>query len=127
MSFDWNNFLLLAEELADRDDVASKRTAISRAYYFMLNLALARAKARGGWPLAESTHNWCWQQYQAGPDSVCQRLGLAGQRIKAKRVRADYENADFANLPQEVQRVLLEARKFRQDLAGLDPRYPLVK
>jgi len=33
MSFDWNNFLVLAEELGQRGDEAAKRTAISRAYY----------------------------------------------------------------------------------------------
>jgi hypothetical protein len=125
MPFDWNNFLLLAEELAKREDVASKRTAISRAYYFMLNIALARARARGAQPPIESTHNWCWQKYAAGPDPTCKQLGLTGQRVKAKRVRADYESADFANLDQEVQRVLLEAQRFRQSLAALDARYPL--
>jgi hypothetical protein len=31
--FDWNDFKTLAEELKERDDEASKRTAISRIYY----------------------------------------------------------------------------------------------
>lgn len=126
MPFDWNDFLLLAEELAARNDVASKRTAISRAYYFVLNLALARAKVRGGQLPPEQTHKWCWQVYQATPDSACTQLAVTGQRMKAKRIRADYESADFANLDQEVQRVLLDARKFKQDIAALNPRYPLI-
>ena len=125
MPFDWNDFLLLAEELANRNDTASKRTAISRAYYSILNIAIARVKAVGGQPPNENTHNWCWQKYNAGPDPACIQLGITGQRIKAKRVRADYETADFTNLEQEVQRVLLEAKKFLRDITALNPRYPL--
>ena len=46
MPFDWNEFLTLARELAAKTDDASKRTAISRAYYCVFNLATARADFR---------------------------------------------------------------------------------
>jgi hypothetical protein len=48
MPFDWNDFLTLAEELAARDDQASKRTAISRAYYSVFHAANARAERTTG-------------------------------------------------------------------------------
>src|SRR5712691_8074455 len=93
MPFDWNNFLVLADELATRvDDEASKRTAISRAYYCMFNLAFARAESTAGpYPGDQSSHNWCWGKYQATPDPTCQQLGNDGQRMKRLRVNADYD------------------------------------
>ena len=126
MPFDWNNFLVLAEELARRADEASKRTAISRAYYCVFNLAFARAEwSAGPFPGAESFHNWCWGKYEATPDLGCQQLGHDGQRMKRRRVKADYKSADIPRLDDEVQRMLQEAHQFRVDLAALNPRYPL--
>jgi|SRR5712691_8931388 len=125
MPFDWNNFLVLADELATRvDDEASKRTAISRAYYCMFNLAFARAESTAGpYPGDQSSHNWCWGKYQATPDPTCQQLGNDGQRMKRLRVNADYDT-HVPHLDQKVQRILREARQFQAALATLDPRYP---
>jgi len=39
-SFDWEEFLILAEELEKRGDEASLRSAISRAYYSTFHMAL---------------------------------------------------------------------------------------
>ena len=45
MPFDWNEYLVLARQLATAGDEASKRSAISRAYYFVFKMAFARAEA----------------------------------------------------------------------------------
>jgi len=51
MPFDWNEYLALARRLAAAGDEASKRSAISRAYYFVFNSAFSRAEATaGGYP-----------------------------------------------------------------------------
>lgn len=126
MPFDWNEYLTLAEELAPRADEASKRSAISRAYYCVFNLAFARAQSTAGpRPPGEHSHKWCWTKYQNGPDPFCSQLGLDGDRMHERRVKADYEAAQNPRLNDEVRRMLQEARQFRADLAALAARYPL--
>jgi hypothetical protein len=125
MPFDWNDFFALAEKLAVSADEASKRTAISRAYYSVFNLAFARAEATAGaFPGDESTHNWCWGKYIGTIDPDCRRLGFDGQRMKRGRVKADYKSAEIPRLSDEVKWMLQEAREFRAALLVLNPRYP---
>ena len=126
MAFDWNNYLTLAEQLATRPDEASKRTAISRAYYCVFNLAFARAESTAGrHPTREPFHSWCWSKYERTPDGFCKQLGLDGSRMAERRVRADYKAADIHRLDDQVRRMLEDARQFQTDLAALNPRYPL--
>lgn len=126
MPFDWNNYLVLADQLATSADQASKRTAISRAYYCVFNHAFARAESTAGpYPGGESFHNWCWGKYLNTPDTSCKQLGNDGERMKRRRVKADYKAADIPRLDDQVQRTLVEARQFLTDLAVLNPRYPL--
>lgn len=127
MPFDWNNYLTLAEQLATVPDEAAKRTAISRAYYCVFNLAFARAESNAGRPPGEyGIHQWCWERYKATPDPSCHQLGIDGERMKARRVRADYNPADIRRLDDEVRRMLEEARDFQTALLALPARYPLA-
>jgi hypothetical protein len=126
MPFDWSDYLTLAQRLAGVANDASKRTAISRVYYFVFNIAFARAQATTGQrPLGETFHKWCWDKYRNSPDPRCMKIGLAGERMSRRRVKADYEPADIDRLDDQVQLMLVEAQQFRADLAALDPRYPL--
>jgi hypothetical protein len=125
MSFDWNNFLVLAEELAQRGDEAAKRTAISRAYYFIFNLAYARAESNRCVFVPGDRHAQCWRKYMGTPDAACQRLGNVGERMKGRRISADYEAPTKVRLDDEVRRALDEARQFRTDLTTLPARFPL--
>jgi hypothetical protein len=126
MPFDWNRYLTLAEELATRADEASKRSAISRAYYCVFNLAFARAQSTAGpRPSGEHRHKWCWTKYRNGPDPFCIQLGVDGDRMHGRRVKADYNPADIPRLNDEVERMLEDAREFLADLARLHSRYPL--
>jgi len=125
MAFDWNDFLTLASVLAPQRNEASKRTAISRAYYCVFNLAYVRAESKvGRRPQGERSHSWCWEQYQRTPDVTCAQLGIAGDRLKRMRTRADYNSLPIPRLDDQVERVLKDARKFLGDLASLDARYP---
>jgi uncharacterized protein (UPF0332 family) len=129
MPFDWNNFLLLAEELAARADEASKRTAISRAYYFVFHLAFARAELTAGpFQVGESSHRWCWDKYantySKTRDKACNQLWLTGERIKRRRVKADYKQ-DLPRLEDEVRWTLEEAREFLINIRALNVNYPL--
>ena len=126
MPFDWHNYLALAEELATRTDEASKRSAISRAYYCVFNLAFARAESTAGpHPPEEGYHQWCWRKYQETSDTSCKQLGTDGDRMKRRRVKADYKAAEIRRLDEQVHRMLEEVRQFLRDLAALNPRYPL--
>ena len=125
MSFDWNNFLVLAEELGQRGDEAAKRTAISRAYYFIFNLAYARAENNGSVFVAGDRHSQCWRKYMSAPDPACRELGNVGDRMKGRRISADYEPTTKVRLEDEVRRALEEARQFRMDLTALPARFPL--
>jgi uncharacterized protein (UPF0332 family) len=129
MPFDWNNFLTLAHELATKMDEASKRTAISRAYYCAFNFALPRAVANvGPRPRDVPSHQWCWNQYIRTAHPACKQLGITGQRMKDLRVKADYHAEDIAKdirrLDEKVQRMLQEAHDFLADLTALDRTYP---
>jgi hypothetical protein len=126
MPFDWNEFLSLAQQLARGTDEASKRTAISRVYYCVFNLAFTRAMStachyRGG----EGRHQWCWRQYSQSRDRSCAKLGADGDRMKRLRVKVDYEAADIPRLNERTSQVLTDARQFLEALAALNPRYPL--
>jgi hypothetical protein len=126
MPFDWTNYLILAEDLAEKPDEASKRTAISRAYYFVYNIASDRDLANGGrFPGGESSHHWCWNKYQKGPDPTCIQLGINGQRMKARREWADYKKVHKPRIDDEVQLMLQEVRDFQRDFGNLPPRFPL--
>ena len=125
MPFDWNNYLTLAEQLAAQADEGSKRSAISRAYYYVFNLAFARAESTSGrYPGGQGFHAWCWSRFQNSPHIACKRLASNGERLKRRRVQADYKAAEISRLEDQVQRTLEEARQFGIELAALDPRYP---
>lgn len=60
--FNWNGYFTLANELARRADEASRRSAISRAYYYVYHLALGRAATNGFQFIAgEGSHMQLWR------------------------------------------------------------------
>jgi hypothetical protein len=125
MAFDWADYLKLAEELAARTDEASKRSAISRAYYFVFNTAFARAESTAGrCPVVGGEQSWCWTVYRQSPDHTCKRLGVTGDILKRRRVDADYKGSTKLNLEDVVRTALLEARRFQADFAVLPARFP---
>ncbi len=125
MPFDWNEFLSLAQQLATSKDEASKRTAISRAYYCVSNVAFARAESAGcRYPRGEGYHHWCGRKYLETADSSCRKLGVDGKRMLALRVRADYNSGEIRRLDDTVLRMLGDAQQFLAALATLNPRYP---
>jgi hypothetical protein len=123
MAFNWNDFLSLAEQLALDNDEASQRTAISRAYYAVFNVACERAIQNCGQPVGPK-HVWCWQQYSRNPNRQCKRIGIDGDRLKKLRVRADYQSATIHRLNETVADVLREATQFQEDLLVLQPHFP---
>jgi hypothetical protein len=123
MAFDWNNFLTLAEQLAQDNDEASQRTAIGRAYYAIFNVACERAIQNCGQPVGPK-HAWCWTQYRRNPNRRCRQIGLEGDRLKKLRNKADYESAAIPRLNETVTDTLTEAAQFQEDFLALPQHFP---
>ncbi len=120
----YDGYLTLAEELGGRTDDASLRSAISRAYYYVYHLALVRAKANNFiLNPDEGSHAQLWRLFRENPEPDCKQLALIAQRLKEKRVRADYE-LTFPRIKDEVPEVLKAASSFAQLLAQLPLRHP---
>ena len=122
--FDWKTYFQLAQELGARTEEACLRSCISRAYYYVYNIALIRAKKNLFNTIqGESTHAQLWRIYSASPDPECSRLGQIALRLKEKRQRADYEGI-YRRIEEEVPAVLREAQDFAARLERLESRFP---
>src|SRR5580700_10149869 len=110
--FDWTFYNTLATELAGRADEASHRSAISRAYYYVFHLALARALSNGyqRYP-GEASHVQLWRKYTESPDPKCKKLAEIAKRLKEKRERADYDNF-YPRIGDEVRELIRDAERF---------------
>jgi len=108
--FNWSTFLVLAEELAQRDDPQSKRSAISRAYYYAFHLVKDFVTARGVYvPPDGNAHDIVWEAVVHDcklPINV-KRVGI---HLKSLRRRADYTR-DFPLLRTDT-RDAISAAKF---------------
>src|SRR5215470_8914598 len=127
MPFDWLEFLRLAQNLAENGDEASKRTAISRAYYFIFNLAYARAERNCGVKPSgpPGSHEWCWSKYTSNADPSCSAIGVQGDRLKWRRVRVDYKNEDIRRLDEACTVMILDVQQLHADLSALNPALPM--
>ena len=91
MPFAWADYQRLAEELRQREDEASLRTAISRFYYSIYHRARTYLEDEGV-PLStrDSSHKVVWKAYERMGGS-CRSVGINGDRIRENRRIADYE------------------------------------
>jgi hypothetical protein len=122
--FDWSDYLNLARELAARKEESCLRSSLSRAYYYVYNLALNRA-VRNGFVQApgESTHKQLWQFFSRSPEPECIKLGQIALRLKQNRERADYTPV-YRRIEEEVPKVLDDAQDFANRLGRLAARHP---
>ena len=124
--FDWSEYLKLAEELGNRADEASLRSAISRAYYYVFHLALKRAEANNFAFVTGGMHTQLWRLFSESPEPDCRKLGAIARRLKRQRERADYENV-FARVNEEIPGTLADAQDFATLLVKLPARHPNPK
>jgi hypothetical protein len=125
--FDWSRFLALATELAQRQDEASLRSAISRAYYYVFHLGLQRAEANHYRRVpGEPSHIQLWKFFANDPESISQTLAQIAIRLKERRERADYRDT-YARIADDVPGMLEDAETFTKLLAQLPPRHPSVR
>lgn len=122
--FDWTGYYTLADELAKRADEASLRSAMSRAYYYIYQLALERARSNGFTTLAgEGLHRQLWRNFSDSPEPDCRKLAEIAKRLKDKRERADYQNV-YTRINDDVSGMLEDAQTFATRLRALNARFP---
>lgn len=91
--FDWRGFLALADELSGRDDEASLRSAVSRAYYSAFCSARNWLQEDGAAvPKTSQAHRREWNEFEGHSDVERRRVGQLGNRLRHSRNKADYDN-----------------------------------
>ncbi|MCX7707647.1 MAG: hypothetical protein N2204_06545 [Anaerolineae bacterium] len=124
MSFNWADYLTLAEALMNDPrtpgpEEASLRTAISRAYYAAyrsaLNLALSRGEIT---PVGSaSDHVLVINHFRNANDRVKQKIGANLSRLRSNRNQADYDDVLSGRPAATAQSSVALARNV---LAALD-------
>lgn len=125
MVFKWAEYLRLAGELRAEADEASKRSAISRAYYAVYNTA--RLKQQGNRievrDEGEGSHQARWNAFRGHKDVRCQWIGINGDRLREKRKNADYSD-EIHSIPSELATAMTLADFIMKSLAELPPELP---
>jgi hypothetical protein len=127
MSFDWSEYLSLAEQLCavpvsgpPVGIEAQQRAAISRAYYAAFILARNRLRDVDliGVPLHTNAHQFVANQYEYDPDAVRNAIGYALRRLRRVRNRCDYDDV-VPNLRSLVPMSLAWSAQIISDLTRL--------
>ena len=124
MSFDWNEYFLLAKELSGDQTFkgnkeAKMRSAISRAYYAVIIQARTKICQLNSISFPKgNTHKWTIDKYTAGQRPLAQSIGTRLKRLKKRRERADYEDY-VKNLISELNSALIEAERLMIDIDRL--------
>jgi hypothetical protein len=118
--FDWTEFLNLAEELADRDDEAARRSAVSRAYYSVFCVARDALEIRGLFNRREaaSHHQEVWDAFVDDSRREWKRIGAVGHLLREERRQADYDE-QVPNLPRFTYGAMVRARRLNAALQSL--------
>ncbi len=119
MLFDWNTYKDLAEDLRNRDDEASKRSAISRLYYSVYWKArnLLENEDSNFFVSAENSHAVVWRKFNNQGHSR-RTIFNNGQRLKDYRQLADYES-EIENIEEAVEASFDLAEKIIKTLNSL--------
>jgi hypothetical protein len=127
MSFDWGEYLSLAEELMGGPVTgppvgleAHRRAAISRAYYAAFILARNHLRDVDGLriPHHVNAHQFVTEQYRYDPDPIRAEIGRGLRRLRSARNRCDYDDV-VPNLPALINLSLASAAQILADLARL--------
>lgn len=117
--FNWNNYLGLAQKLAQNEDEESKRSAISRAYYGAFNITRKHLESKG---LAikgkDKVHYAVWNgMYQLSHEE--RKISVIGDRLRVKRTKVDYDN-NINDINKLTQAALLEAQEITNKINKLN-------
>ena len=123
MTFDWLDYLTLAQNLAGQTVIVSEqakfRSAISRAYYAAFHQAkqVLEEKDRLTIPL-QNVHKFVINQFQNHPDPIRQKIGNRLQVLRGYRNQADYESSTYITT-NTCQESLTLARRIISNIDSL--------
>ena len=121
MAFDWAEFLVLAQELAQRREEAALRSAISRAYYAAFGKAKAFLESEGVSFAADAgDHAQVWETFRGSSNDVRYYIGEDGFGLRNSRNRADYD-AEVSDIQARAQRAIRKADGIFRSLERLQP------
>ena len=108
--FDWANYLVLAKELAVRTDEASKRAAVSRAYYAAFGVAYNYVESHKLATLTQKgeDHAIVWNALSRMSDRHINVLAQDAKRLRQSRRNADYV-ANYEQTGNDAQYCVLLA------------------
>lgn len=99
MSFNWMDYLTLADELAGRaksiaTEEARLRSSISRSYYasFILSRNYLRDKESNSAPRGINAHKYVSDQFKFSFDKTRRKLGTNLERLRIDRNKADFDD-----------------------------------
>ena len=126
MSFDWSDFLKLAESLARAErasslEEAALRSAVSRAYYAAFCASRNHARDLGEIILTRGPrdHGIVQDHYQHSRVRDYQKIGAWLERLRDNRNCADYDDVLQENLKSLTQSSLAQAHNVFRLLYGL--------
>jgi hypothetical protein len=127
MSFDWSQYLRLAEELAGQVTVtpcqeAKRRSSVSRSYYAAF--CTARNHLRDVDKLViprKDTHKFVVDAFKNSPDTSRRQIGTSLDRLRVERTQTDYDDTvDTAKwLPSTTMLALMTSQQTISDIASL--------
>lgn len=127
MSFDWLDYVTLAEALVQArttfaPEEACCRAAISRAYYAVYGAARTRAREQEGLqlPATGDAHQRVIAHYFQGPSPLHRAIGDTLRQLRSVRNRADYDD----QLDRPAARAAFAVRRARQVVAQLQALAP---
>jgi hypothetical protein len=124
-TFDWNNYVTLAKTLADSDDEAALRTAISRAYFGALHIAeeacisghvLIPLEVVRGTRIDRSHHARVITALTRHDDEHLRKAGEFLHKMRGWRNGADYESVFWGDVSTVARDVLNKAERVKAEL-----------
>lgn len=111
MSFDWREYIRLAEELINQDKESCLRSGVSRAYYGVF--CIMRDKAGFKTYKEYDVHRKVIEYYKSSRDKKEQYVGKLLDELRKKRNDADYDedkniNADSAKTSLLESKTILQ-------------------
>src|SRR5579884_44771 len=126
MSFNWTDYLTLAQELTSRSapsplQEAYLRCAISRAYYAAFCQARNRLIYKDGYimPSRANPHKVVIEEFENSSDKTRSYIGTLLRNLRSVRNIVDYEDKYRGNLSGRTRAVLREAEEVIRLLATL--------
>jgi len=100
MTFDWSEYLKLAQELAGQavtpaNEEAKLRSSVSRAYYAAFCKARNYLRDIEGHliPSTPEVHTYVRGEFTNRPDMLCRKIGAHLDRLRIQRNRVDYDDS----------------------------------